>query len=163
LEDELASKEAGLGEMMRRFARGTMPVLRDMAETEMRSLAVEIEALRNELQRLQRDALADDRSSFSDRVEAALARLNADDPTDARAALNRELRRRVKIVLYRDRSIVARFAASQTLSRAEIVFRPAGIEAFRIIAQDGTILTEFTGAGLELLAPITEEQIEAAA
>jgi DNA invertase Pin-like site-specific DNA recombinase len=172
-EAAVADGEARIADLFERFGSSSVAAIRDGAAKQIEQLGVELEANKVKLARLREHArmarsMADD--GFTSRVAEAKANLNSPDERtryDARAALAQEFRRHIEaIVLNPDRSIVVKIKSYGQMNRAEIVVTVEGttasqtvaVKTVRVLAQDGSILTEFEGVGLALLEPLDASQ-----
>ena len=141
LTGDLDTKEASMLRMMHRFADETDPARQEAAENVMNVISKEIAALKEKLIKERREARAselDDDPFYNKRMNALQAKLNSSDPkerTDTRAAINKELKRRVdRIWLRPDRSMVIRINdGRRNLTCWESVIDPKTIRSVQVL------------------------------
>jgi hypothetical protein len=140
LNGELNAKEASMLRMMQRFADETDPARRDAAEKVMDGLSRQIAALKEKIAKERREARAfeHDDPFYNKRMNALHAKLNSTDPkerTETRAAINKELKRRVdRMWLRPDRSMVIRINdGRRNLTVWESVIDPVTIRSVRLL------------------------------
>lgn len=144
--------------------------MRDRAEQQLERMDAEIARYRTEVLTLRQELriiAAHDDAGFHQRVRQAkeqLAIAKAEELKAIRMRIAQELRRRIeRIAFAADGSATLRIREHQGLAKVDVRLTATGIEHIDIIADDGSVLTRFDGAGLALLEPITITEASAEA